>query len=57
MNNETAKEFREELINILTKNYGYTREEALIVLARIGDRLDGFTHEEAAARNPLERNE
>lgn len=57
MNKESTKEFREKLIDIFTQHYGYTREEALVILARIGDRLDGFTHEEAALRNPLERNE
>jgi hypothetical protein len=56
MNKEEEKEFREKLISIFIDNYGYTRDEAKIILRRIGDRLDGYTHLEAAERNPL-RNE
>lgn len=57
MNKKEANEFRERLISIFMDNYGYTREESKTILARIGARLDGYTHDEVVQMHPLERNE
>ena len=45
--------FREQMIALTMKRRECDREEAEIILNRIADRLDGYTHEEVAEIHPL----
>ncbi len=49
----TAKNFREEMIALTMKRRGCDRAEAEVILDRIADRLDGYSHEEVVEMHPL----
>lgn len=42
-----------QLVKKITKESGGDDNTAEVIFNRIMDRLDGYTHEEAVARNPL----
>jgi hypothetical protein len=46
-------ELREMVLQAIMTRRGCDRDEAKIISRRIGDRLDGYTHDEAVERNPL----
>jgi len=48
-------EIREQFLKATMARRGCGRVEAEVILARIADRLDGWTHAEAVERNPLPR--
>lgn len=52
MNPETAASFREQLIEIAMRG-GATRTQAEVWLARVGDRLRGYTHDEVVEMHPM----
>ena len=47
--------FREELIAVTMKSMGCERDQAEVIVDRVGDRLGGMTHEEAVTANPYPR--
>jgi len=46
-------EFREQMIALTMKRRDCDRAEAEVILDRIADRLDGYTHDEVVAMHPL----
>jgi len=48
-----SDDFREAMLALTMKHRGCDRAEAVVILNRIADRLDGYTHAEAVDRNPL----
>lgn len=49
----TDKEFREAMIAVTMTRRNCDRAEAEVILARIADRLDGYSHDEVVQMNPL----
>ena len=47
------REFREKLIELTMARRDCGRAEAEVILARVADRLAGYTHEEVAEMHPL----
>jgi hypothetical protein len=46
-------ELREQFVAAVISERNCDRAEAEVIMARIADRLDGYTHDEAVERNPL----
>jgi hypothetical protein len=49
----TDAELHEQIVQATMLRTGCTREEAKIIMRRIGDRLVGYTHDEVAEMHPL----
>jgi hypothetical protein len=46
-------EIREQMLKVIMQRRDCDRAEAVTIMHRTADRLDGYTHSEAVQRNPL----
>lgn len=51
--NPSDTELREKFVKVVMARRACDREEAEVIMARIADRLDGYSHSEAVERNPI----
>lgn len=47
------QEARQQFKDVVAKVVGGDQDKAEVLMQRIADRLGGYTHEEAVARNPM----
>lgn len=53
MSDTAMQEAREKMLKAMMAKRGCGRVEAEVIMRRVADRLDGYTHAEAVQRHPL----